>query len=70
MSEASEFLDNFCLIMPDCYKKRPVGQVVLRMSPEKRALLATLKSEDLQNVRPDSCWLYNLQGKGRWGTRK
>jgi len=75
MSKASDLLDDYVLFIPDCYKapwtKVGPGGMIEKMSPEKREILKTLKSEDLQNVRPDSTWIYQKpQGKGRWGTRR
>ena len=45
------------------------GQMVMRMSADKREILKTLKSEDLQNIRPDAIWGKSelSKKKGRWG---
>lgn len=70
MSKASEFLRDFLLIIPDCYRHSTVGQVVLKMSPAKRQLLSELKSEDIENIRPSTIWgPVCRKGRGRWGTR-
>ena len=76
MSKAVDFLDDYVLWLPEIYKapytKYGPGQLVLqKMSPEQRELLKTLKSEDLQNIRPDSCWMYSPpRRRGRWGLQK
>ena len=72
MSKASDFLNDFVVFIPDIYKapwtKYGPGKLIEKMSPEDRELLKTLKSEDLQNIRPDSCWMYSPpKRKGRWG---
>jgi hypothetical protein len=58
MSKASDFLCEYVLCIPDCYKapwtKVGPGGLIEKMSPENRELLATLKSEDLRNIRPDT----------------
>lgn len=52
------------------------GQVVMKMSPEKREILKTLTSDDLLNIRPDAIWgtpeekvtiKKFFKRKGRWG---
>lgn len=74
MSKASDFLHDYCLFIPDCYKapytKVGPGGMIEKMSPENRELIKTLKSEDLQNVRPDSCYMFQHVGRGRWGRLK
>lgn len=74
MSKASELLFGMTLLIPDCYKapytKYGPGQMVLRMSQENRDILKTLKSEDLQNMRPDACPMFQHVGRGRWGRHK
>ncbi len=72
MSEASDFIHDLVLLMPDSWKapwtKLGPGQVILKMSQEKRDIIKNLKSEDLQNVRPDSCFMFQEpRRKGRWG---
>lgn len=57
MSKASDFLHNFLsftTLMPGQYDHLGPGQVVLRMSEDKRKILSELKSEDLQNIRVDA----------------
>ena len=49
-------------------RKTTPGEVVLNMSLDKREALQTLKSEDLQNMRPDVIFGVSLPKKrGRWG---
>ena len=63
MSKASDFLNHYILFIPEKYKhphtKYGPGQVVMQMSNEKRELLQSLKSEDLQNMRPDACSIFS-----------
>ena len=51
-------------------KRQPVGYFVLVSSPEKRSLLAELKSEDLAAMRSDLCLYDKLPSgkpvRGRW----
>jgi hypothetical protein len=57
MTPAAEYIFNFSLWIPDCYRapytKYGPGQFVLSRSQETRELLKTLKSEDLRNIRDD-----------------
>ena len=39
----------------DMLRRRPVGQVVGKVFPESRKVLADLKSDDIQNVRVEYC---------------
>jgi hypothetical protein len=74
MSKASDLLDDYVLIIPDCYRapytKVGPGGMIEKMSADKREILKTLKSEDLQNIRPDANPMYQATGKGRWGRLK
>jgi hypothetical protein len=72
MSEASELLHSMALWIPDTYRaphtKYGPGYLVARMTGERREIIKTLKSSDLENERPDSCWMYQEpKRKGRWG---
>lgn len=57
MTPAAEYIWNFSLLIPDCYRapwtKYGPGQYVLSRSKEVRDMLKTLKSEDLRNIRDD-----------------
>lgn len=76
MSKASEFLRDLVLFMPESWQgpnsKHGPGQVIeKKVSPENRELLKTLKSEDLENERPDANMFYSKpKRKGRWGLEK
>ncbi len=57
MTPAADLIFNFSLLIPECYQapytKYGPGQLVLKMSPKRRAVLQALKSEDLRDIRPD-----------------
>ena len=57
LSPAAEYIFNLSIWMPDPYKapysKYGPGQFVLSRSPETRAMLSQLKSEDMLKIRND-----------------
>ena len=57
MSEALNLLGKIsCSIYTERYRNKGPGQIVLGLSEEKRKILQNLKSEELQNLRPDAIW--------------
>ena len=58
MSKAMKLLEEimFGCIFSESSRKLGPGQIVLRLSQEKRDVLKELTSEEMQNMRPDSFW--------------
>lgn len=75
MKAIEVLMDGICYCV-DSSRLGP-GQVVIKMSAEKREILKTLTSDDLQNIRPDTIfgtpeqqkeWGFEpKKRKGRWG---
>lgn len=70
MSEASDFLDGYAILIPNGHRSKLLGpgQAFLSLSQERQEMLKTLKSSDWDNLRPDFLWFYpSKKRKGRWG---
>lgn len=70
MSEASDFIDNYVLLISDRHRSNSVGpgQVVMGFSDKRRKMLQELKGSDWDNIRLDTIF-GNIpkKRKGRWG---
>ena len=70
MSKVLEVLDDAMMMCfwRDGMKHLGPGQVVMKLSPEKREILSKLTSEEAQSLRPDLIYGYQKpKRKGRWG---
>jgi hypothetical protein len=69
MSKAFDILYEVILstFVGESHKRFGPGGLITKLPPEKREILKTLSSTELENMRPDACFLRGPVGKGRWG---